>query len=84
MSARKKNGTIVGIGAAACAACCAGPILAVLAAIGLTTAAGVFRIGALALALGAVAIAVVVVRRQRASRCRMPEPETVPVEIGRR
>ena len=41
MSAKKKeNAAIVGVGVAACAVCCAGPILAVLAAIGLGTAAG--------------------------------------------
>lgn len=41
MNAKKKeNAAIVGVGVAACAVCCAGPILAVLAAIGLGTAAG--------------------------------------------
>ena len=40
VSAKKENATIVGVGVAACAVCCAGPILGVLAAIGLGTAAG--------------------------------------------
>ena len=40
MSAKKENTAIMGVGVAACAVCCAGPILGVLAAIGLGTAAG--------------------------------------------
>ena len=40
MNAKKENASIAGIGVAVCAACCAGPILGVLAAIGLGTAAG--------------------------------------------
>ena len=41
---RQRDGAaIVGVGAAACAVCCAGPILAFLAAIGLGTAAGFAR-----------------------------------------
>ncbi len=34
MSASKENAAIVGVGAVACAVCCAGPILGILAAIG--------------------------------------------------
>ena len=41
----KENATIIGVGVAACAACCAGPILGVLAAIGLGTAAGIALFG---------------------------------------
>jgi hypothetical protein len=40
MSRKKENTAIVGVGVVACAVCCAGPILGVLAAIGLGTAAG--------------------------------------------
>jgi hypothetical protein len=58
MSAKKKNVAIVGV--AACAACCAGPILAVLAAIGLGTVAG---FGTFVVLIGAaVAAAVVLIR----------------------
>jgi hypothetical protein len=70
MSANKENANIVGVGVAACAMCCAGPILGVLAAIGLGTAAGFLLIGAVALLIGASAIAAVLVRRRhRANRC---------------
>lgn len=80
---RKENAAIVGVGVAACAVCCAGPILAVLAAIGLGTAAGFALFGTVAVVIGAVLIAFVVVRRRRrATACTITEtPETVPVEL---
>ncbi len=61
---------IVGVGAIACAACCAGPILGFLAAIGLGTAAGLALFGTAAIVFGAVAIVVVLRRtRRRAATC---------------
>ena len=69
MTAKKENVAIVGLGVVACAACCAGPILGFLAAIGLGTAAGFALFGTAAL-LGALAITVVLHRRRRrASAC---------------
>ena len=65
MSVKKENATILGVGAVACAACCAGPILGFLAAIGLGTAAGFALFGTAAIAMGALAIVVVVRRRRR-------------------
>ena len=62
MNAKKKeNAAIVGVGVAACAVCCAGPILGVLAAIGLGTAAGFALFGTVAVVVGAVSIAFVLV-----------------------
>jgi mercuric ion transport protein len=84
MSAKKKeNAAIVGVGVAACAVCCAGPILAVLAAIGLGTAAGFALFGTVAVVVGAVLMALVVVRRRRrASACAITQrPATVAVEL---
>ena len=84
MSAKKKdNAAIVGVGVAACAVCCAGPILAVLVAIGLGTAAGFALFGTVAIVIGAVLIAFVVVRRRRrAAACAVAEmQESVPVEL---
>jgi hypothetical protein len=63
MSEKRKNAATIGIGVAACAACCAGPILSVLAAIGLGTAAGMALFGIAALFLGASVVA----RRRRSS-----------------
>jgi hypothetical protein len=80
---RNDNAAIVGVGVAACAVCCAGPILGVLAAIGLGTAAGFALFGTAVIVIGAVLIAFVIVRRRRgASACAVTEtPETVPVDL---
>ena len=63
--------------------CCAGPILGVLAAIGLGTAAGFAIFGAFAIIVGAALIAIVLVRRRRrAVACAPTEvPEAIPVEL---
>ena len=82
MSAKKQNASILGLGLAACAACCAGPILAVLAAIGLGTAAGFALFGTTAIIVGAAIMAFVVIRHQRrAQSCSSRESVPVPVEL---
>jgi mercuric ion transport protein len=84
MSAKKKeNAAIVRAGVAACAVCCAGPILGVLAAIGLGTAAGFALFGTAAIVIGALLVSLVVVRRRRrAAACVVTEtPQSVPVEL---
>ena len=65
MSTKKQDVTIVGAGVAACAVCCAGPILGFLAAIGLGTAIGAVLWGAIAVVIGAAVAAFVVMRRRR-------------------
>lgn len=82
MSAKRENAAIVGVGAAACAACCAGPILGVLAAIGLGTAAGFALFGAAALLIGALAVGVVRGRRRRVATGNAAVPAHVPVELS--
>lgn len=83
MSAKKENATILGVGVAACAACCAGPILGVLTAIGLGTAAGFLLVGTVALFVGAVVIALVVARRRRRTAdCTPMAVEPTPVELA--
>ena len=64
MSGEKPNKAIVGIGVAACAVCCVGPILGVLAAIGVSTGVGYAFFGLGAVIVGA-AVAVLVVPRLR-------------------
>ena len=83
MSAKKENAAILGVGVAACAACCAGPILGVLAAIGLGTAAGFALFGTIAIFVGVAIVAFVVIRRrQRAQACSSSESSVpVPVEL---
>ena len=56
MSTKKENAAIVGVGVAACAACCAGPILGFLAAIGLGTAVGFTMFGTIAVVIGAIVL----------------------------
>ena len=83
MSAKKENAAIIGVGVAACAVCCAGPILGLLAAIGLGTAAGFALFGAFAIVVGAAVVAFVLVRRRRrVTACAVAEPaESAPVEL---
>ncbi len=80
MSVKRENVAIVGVGVVACAACCAGPILGFLAAIGLGTAVGFAAFGSVALVLGAVAVLLLLGRRRRRSTtCASP---TVPVAVA--
>ena len=83
MSATRGNATIVGVGVAACALCCAGPILGILTAIGLGTAAGIALLGTAALLVGAIAVALVLARRRRRRTACVPGiTEPVPVELS--
>lgn len=76
---------MVGVGIVACAACCAGPILGVLAAIGLGTAAGFFLIGGMAFLVGVALVSVVGLRRRRrVTLCQSPIPDAVPVDLVER
>ena len=80
MSTKSDGAAVVGVGAAACAVCCTGPILGFLAAIGLGTVVGFALFGVLGVAFTAV-IGVVLYRhrRRRATAC-TPSPESVPVD----
>lgn len=67
MNVTKENAAIIGVGAVACAACCAGPIIGVLAAIGLGTATGIVFSGLLGVAIAAIGASIVLRRRRRKS-----------------
>jgi hypothetical protein len=70
MSSKKQDLVLVGAGVAACAVCCAAPILGFFAAIGLGTVLGVAAFGAIGLCIAAVGIVVLMRRRRRqATRC---------------
>jgi hypothetical protein len=78
--------SVLGIGAAACVACCVGPILGLLSTIGaLSLLSTVFLgvVGFFVAAAAALAIVTVVVRRQQA-HAGAPDPQPVPVELTRR
>jgi hypothetical protein len=83
VSARRDRAAVVGIGAAACAVCCAGPILGLLAAIGLGTAAGFALFGVLALPIAVATGVVLYFRRRRRRTTCASGPEVVQVEPPR-
>ena len=64
MSTTHGSVALIGAGAAACAVCCAAPILGLLAAIGLGTVAGVLTFGAAGLVVGALGLMMVVLKRR--------------------
>lgn len=79
---RKRDGAaLVGVGAAACAVCCAGPILGILAAIGLTTAAGVAVFGVVGLTIAVLAVPFIIRRRRSSSATCSPDGEPVTVAL---
>ena len=63
MSTKKENAAIVGVGAVACAACCAGPIIGFLGALGLLAGGAVFG----TIGLAAAAIVLLLVRRRQSA-----------------
>ena len=71
---------VLGVGAAACAACCAGPFLGFLAATGIASALGTIAFGAAGL-LVALAVATLLHQRRRrtARSCAPTPPAPVPV-----
>lgn len=76
--------SVVGIGAAACVACCAGPILAFLGGLGIAGLASTLLIGAIGLLITVAALAAVGVVRRRRSACEVPVDGPVAVSIPTR
>lgn len=83
MSTRKQELALVGAGAAACTACCAGPILGFLAAIGLGTVLGAAIFGMIGLVIAAVGIIAVVRRRRRRTRQCTASADQPVIFVGR-
>ena len=80
MSSKNETAAVVGVGALACAACCAGPIIGFFGALGLL--AGVAIFGTVGLALAALAVFVVLRRRRRqVQACTTPTSSPVSIEI---
>ena len=74
---KRDGAAVIGVGVAACAVCCAGPILAFLGAVGLATVAGVAIFGLVGVLIALLAAPVIIRRRRR--RCTAP---TGPVPVG--
>ncbi|MEO8264755.1 MAG: hypothetical protein ABI706_04500 [Ilumatobacteraceae bacterium] len=83
MTTKKQDVALIGAGAAACAVCCAGPMLGFLAAIGLGTAAGVAVFGAAGLVIAVIGVLVVLGRRRRPNRCEPVSDQRVTVSQRR-
>ena len=80
MSSKKETAAIVGVGAAACAACCAAPILGFLTAIGLGTVAGVALFGTIGLAVAGIGLLIIVRRHRRQMTACVSTTNPVPVD----
>ena len=76
--------SLVGIGAAACIACCAGPILAFLGGLGIAGLASTLLIGASGLLITAAAVAAFIVVRRRRTTCDTSADGPVPVTLSKR
>lgn len=84
---RSEGFSILGLGAAACIACCAGPILAVLGGVSVAGIASTWLIGSAGLVIAAFAAAAFVVirrRRRRAVHGGVSRGEPVQVELTSR
>ena len=75
MKVQKENTAIGGVGAAA------GPIVGLLAAIGLGTAAGFALFGTIAVVIAALLVTVVLIRRRRRPATCVPADATAPVPV---
>jgi hypothetical protein len=62
----------VGVGLAACAVCCAGPIVAILGTLGLAGLSTTFVIGWIGLLVAAATIIAYIVLRRRQASCAAP------------
>jgi hypothetical protein len=70
---------VLGAGAAACAACCAGPIVGFLAATGIATVLGAAIFGLVGLVVVLAVAGVLYQRRRKAQRC-APSPGPVSID----
>jgi hypothetical protein len=70
---------MLGLGAVACLACCAGPVLAFLGGLGVAGLASAVFIGGVGLAVTAAAIAAFVVVDRGRSSCPVPDERPVAV-----
>jgi hypothetical protein len=74
---------VLGVGAVACAACCAGPVLGFLAATGIATVLGAVVFGVVGLVV-VLAVAAVLYQRRRRRAQRCAPTGAVPVDVPQR
>jgi hypothetical protein len=76
----------IGLGVLACAACCAGPLIAVVGSVGAASLLGAYWVPGLLVVVAAAAavLAVLLVRRRRANACTVPAgPTTIELQTTR-
>jgi hypothetical protein len=78
VNSRKERAAVVGVGVAGCAACCAGPVLGYLAALGAGTLLAVSVLGVLGLVAAGVGVTWFLRSRRRRAAC-SPGPFEVDV-----
>ena len=81
-SAKRESLGIIGIGAAACVACCAGPILAFLSGLTIAGVSSTLVIGVAGLGLAAVAAAAWLILRRRGRHGCADAPTSEPVQVS--
>lgn len=79
----KDGFSVLGLGAAACIACCVGPIFALLGGLGLTGLVSTWLIGGAGLLIAAAAAIgfLLVLRRRQRATCAVAPEGPVPVEL---
>jgi hypothetical protein len=77
--ARNDGLSVLGMGAAACVACCASPILAIIGGLGLAGLASTLLIGAAGLVIAVAAVAGLLVIGRRRNGCLVPDDSPAPV-----
>jgi mercuric ion transport protein len=87
MKPGRNNGAgagVLGLGVAACAACCAGPIIGFVGAIVAAGVLGAMFVGVATLVVAALAVAVVVSRRRRRAVACASSTESVALAVPTR
>lgn len=77
--ARKDGLSVLGLGAAACVACCASPALAIIGGLGLGGLASTLLVGATGLVVAVAAIAALLVIGRRREDCPVSDDSPAPV-----
>jgi hypothetical protein len=77
--ARKEGLSVLGMGAAACVACCASPILAIIGGLGLAGLASTLLVGVTGLVIAVAAMAALLVVGRRRKDCLVSDDSPAPV-----
>ena len=82
MSAKSDGAKVAGVAVVACAACCVGPIIAFLGAVGLGTVLGVFLFGLVGLGVAGLGALLWLRHRKRQKACAVTPKPSMPVTMA--